>query len=102
MATNDDARLERELAELQQEYQGLRDRKLRTEQILETLGQQIKELEARAVAEYGTADPAELEKLLIEKRAGNERLVAEYREHLASIHGALAEVEAGLDGGAGD
>jgi DNA repair exonuclease SbcCD ATPase subunit len=92
-ADDADAKLERELAGLKGEYDRLRDAKVRTEQDLTHLQNQLAELEARAMAEYGTADPAELLRLLEEKRAENARLVAEYREHVAAVRRELEAVE---------
>lgn len=88
--------LERELAELKNEYQTLRDRKVRVEQDLANLVQQLEELEAGAEQAYGTSDPAELEKLLAEKQAENERLVSEYRSHINEIQKGLEQVEGGM------
>ena len=92
-AEDADAKLERELAGLKGEYDRLRDAKVRTEQDLTHLQNQLAELEAKAMAEYGTADPAELLRLLEEKRAENARLVAEYREHVAAVRRELEAVE---------
>ncbi len=92
-AADADARLERELAGLKAEYERLRDDKVRTEQDLSHLRHQLDELEARAQEEYGTADPRALRELLARKRAENERLVAEYREHIAGIRQELEAVE---------
>ena len=88
-----DARLERELAGLKTEYERLRDDKVRTEQDLRHQQNQLAELEAKARAEYGTADPEALARLLEEKRLQNARLVAEYREHLAAVRRDLDAVE---------
>ena len=43
-------------------------------------------------------DPAELTRLLEEKRAANARLVAEYREHVAAVKGELEAVERDFGG----
>lgn len=88
-----DAALERELAGLKAEYERLRDEKVRAEQDLANLKNQLAELEQRAKAEYGMADPEGLEKLLAEQRAENERLVAEYREHIQGVKEGLDAVE---------
>ncbi|MHC1788243.1 hypothetical protein [Solidesulfovibrio sp.] len=88
-----DARLERELAGLKTEYERLRDDKVRTEQDLRHQQAQLAELEARARADYGTADPEELARLLEEKRQENARLVAEYRDHIAAVRRDLDAVE---------
>ena len=93
-----DARLQNELAGLKGEYERLRDAKVRAEQDLSHLQNQLAELEAKAAAEYGTADPAELARLLEEKRAANARLVAEYREHVAAVKGELEAVERDFGG----
>lgn len=90
-----DMALERELNELKKQYEKLREDKVRTEQNLDNLNRQLAELEDQAKAEYGTADPQELTALLQEKRAENERLVAEYRKHITSIHAGLNELENG-------
>lgn len=90
-----DAALERELGQLKQQYELLREAKVRAEQNLTNLGQQLAQLESQAREEYGADDPAELERLLAEKRAENERLVNEYREHIQSVQSGLQSVEQG-------
>lgn len=87
--------LERELAQLKQQYERLREDKVRTEQNLDNIGRQLADLEAQAVQQYGTADPQELTSLLEEKRAENARLVAEYRTHISSIMEGLQKLEQG-------
>ena len=93
-----DTRLERELAGLRGEYERLRDDKVRTEQDLSHLQNQLAELEARAQAEYGTADPEALLRLLEEKRQDNARLVAAYRDHIAAVRRDLETVEKDFEG----
>lgn len=88
-----DDRLERELAGLKNEYERLRDDKVRAEQDLSHLEHQLRELEEAAVAAYGTADPQELTRLLEEKRAENARLVGAYRQHIADVKKDLEKVE---------
>ncbi len=89
--TNDpDARLERELSGLRARYEALREEKVRAEQDLANIRQQLGELAARARAEYGTDDPDKLTALLEEKRGENARLVEEYRAHLAGVQQGLA------------
>lgn len=90
-----DAVLERELGQLKNEFERLKEAKVRTEQNLSNLEQQLAELEAEALAAYGTADPAELERLLAEKRAENEQQVASYRAHIQSVQSGLEAVERG-------
>ncbi|MFU2209871.1 hypothetical protein K9F62_09495 [Desulfovibrio sp. JY] len=98
-AANDaDAHLERELAGLKAQYERLRDDKVRAEQDLTHLQGQLAELSARAKAEYGTSDPAELEALLAQKREENGKLVAAYREHIAAVRRDLEAVENAFGG----
>ena len=93
VAADADASLERELAGLKTAYERLRDDKVRTEQDLRHQQIQLAELEAKARADYGTADPEALARLLEEKRQENARLVAEYREHIAAVRRDLDAVE---------
>lgn len=98
MQNNDqqhDMALERELAELKKQYEKLREDKVRTEQNLDNLSRQLHELEEQARADYGTADSDELKVMLDKKRAENDRLVTEYKEHIRSIHAGLSELERG-------
>jgi len=87
--------LEQELAQLKQQYERLREDKVRTEQNLDNIGRQLADLEEQAVKDYGTADPQELSRLLEEKRAENARLVADYRAHITSIMEGLQKLEQG-------
>lgn len=93
-----DASLERELAGLKAQYERLRDDKVRTEQDLSHLQNQLAELEAKAQAEYGTSDPEALRQLLERKREDNARLVAEYRQHIAGLRQDLEAVEKDFEG----
>ncbi len=95
--TATDAALEKELAELRKEYERLRDDKVRAEQNLDNITTQLQDLEQRAQADYGTADPAELEQLLVTKRAENTKLVQEYREHITTVRENLDAVERSLE-----
>ncbi len=95
--SRDDARLERELSELKNQYEGLKERKVRAEQDLANLRRQLDELRRKAQAEYGASDPAELERLLAEKREENRRLVEEYRAHIEGVRQALNQVESDLE-----
>ena len=98
VAADADASLERELAGLKNTYDRLRDDKVRTEQDLRHQQNQLAELEAKARADYGTAEPEELARLLDEKRRENARLVAEYREHIAAVRRDLDAVEQDFGG----
>lgn len=88
-----DAKLQEELDGLKTEYTKLHEDKLRTEQDLAHVKQQLEELEKQAREEYGTADPKELEQLLAAKREKNVRLVTEYREHIESIKKGLSTLD---------
>lgn len=92
-AAEADAGPQRELAALKAAYERLRDDKVRAEQDLANLTRQLADLEARAQAEYGTADPQELAALLERMRAENARLVAAYKEHVEGVRRDLAAVE---------
>jgi chromosome segregation ATPase len=95
---NQDAKLEQELNGLRRQYEQLRDQKVRTEQQVTDLTGRLETLKAQAEAEYGTSEPKELQSLLQEKRMENERVVAEYREHIKQIHADLASVENSVEG----
>ncbi len=92
-AADADTALEGKLSALKKNFETLRDARARAEATVAELERQLAELEARAVADYGTADPEALERLLAEKRAENERLVADYERHLRGIQAKLAGVE---------
>lgn len=96
--TNQDAQLEQELSNLRQQYEHLRDHKVRTEQQVADLSSRLDALREQALAEYGTSDPKELQALLQKKREENERVVAEYRKHIQQIQTDLSEVENRVDG----
>lgn len=95
-----DGQLEQELAGLKAQYEKLKVEKVRAEQNLENLAQRLAELEEQARTEYGTSEVAALEKLLAERRAENETLVREYREHLEAVGKGLAAIES--DDGSGE
>ena len=85
--TDEDRGLEAELEGLRRSYESLREQRVRLEQDQAHLARQLRELEDQARAEFGTADPAELERLLSERR------VSEYRKHLQTIEQSLAAIE---------
>lgn len=95
---NQDAQLEQELNGLRRQYEQLRDQKVRTEQQVTDLSSRLEALKAQALAEYGSSDPEELQALLQQKRSENERVVAEYREHIQQIQADLAAVENNVGG----
>lgn len=93
--TTKDSQLEQELNALRAQYEQLRDRKVRTEQDVANLSNQLDALKQQAHSLYGTSDPEELQTLLEKKRLENEKVVAEYREHIQQIQKDLASVENG-------
>ncbi|MBI9080913.1 MAG: hypothetical protein JEY79_14380 [Pseudodesulfovibrio sp.] len=96
--TSMDSQLEQELKDLREQYEQLRDRKVRTEQDVANLSVQLEALNTQAQDEYGTSDPEELQRLLEEKREQNKLVVAEYREHIQKIQEDLSTVENGVAG----
>ncbi len=92
-ASNQDSQLEQELNGLRRQYEQLRDQKVRTEQQVSDLSSHLESLKAQAEAEYGTSNPVELQALLEGKRQENQRIVAEYREHIQKINNDLSVVE---------
>jgi predicted nucleic acid-binding Zn-ribbon protein len=91
--SDQDEALERELSRLKAEYERLHEEKVRAEQSLSHLQDQLRELEEKARAEYGTADPEELNRLLEGMRAENQRLIDEYRRHVDEVRAGLAGLE---------
>lgn len=96
--TNQDSQLEQELNGLRRQYEQLRDQKVRTEQQVASLSEQLDGLKQQAQADYGTSDPRELQALLEKKRLENQQIVAEYRKHVQQIHTDLAGVENRVQG----
>ncbi|MDD3313637.1 hypothetical protein [Pseudodesulfovibrio sp.] len=92
-ATSRDSQLEQELNDLRRQYEQLRDQKVRAEQDMRNLTQQLDALKAQARTEYGTDDLEELQGLLETKRLENEQVVAEYRQHVQQIQADLSAVE---------
>lgn len=91
--TTRDSQVEQELNDLRRQYEQLKEQRVRTEQDMANLTSQLESLKAQAKAEYGTDNPEELQALLEEKRQQNERVVAEYREHIQQVQRDLAAVE---------
>ncbi len=96
--TSRDSQVEQELNQLKNQYEQLRDRKVRTEQDVANLTEQLEGLKKQAEAEYGTSDIKELQALLQNKRQQNEEVVTKYREHIQKIQADLANVENGVEG----
>ncbi|NLI80753.1 MAG: hypothetical protein GX443_03585 [Deltaproteobacteria bacterium] len=89
----EDQKLQERLAELREEYNRLHEKKIATERDRQNLEERLKELREQAEREYGTSDLEELRRLLDERRRENERMVAEYQQHVESIRARLREIE---------
>lgn len=96
--TTKDSQLEQELNELRRQHEQLRDQRVRTEQDMTHLSNELARLKEQAREEYGTDDPEELQALLEKKREENERVVSEYREHIQQVQQDLAAVENRVEG----
>jgi len=94
-----DRKVEQELGELRRRYELLHEKRVRTEQDMSNLSRQLDTLREQAMERYGTSDISELQQLLEEKRQQNERLVAEYKEHITTIQNDLLTVENQIDNG---
>ncbi|MDC0335285.1 hypothetical protein OAN24_00100 [Pseudodesulfovibrio sp.] len=90
--------MEQELNDLRRQYEQLRDQKVRTEQQVTDLSNQLETLKSQAQDEYGTSDPEELQTLLEKKRLQNEQIVSDYREHIQKIQSDLTAVENRVEG----
>lgn len=99
---DEDRALQQRLEGLKADFENLREEKVRTEQNLDNIAQQLGEMEKSAAEAWGTADVAELETLLADKRAENARLVEEYETHIREVKSALASVSDGEQGGEGE
>jgi hypothetical protein len=88
-----DQQIENKLVELREEYRKLHERKIATERDRQNLEGRLKELRQQAEQEYGTSDIEQLRELLEERRRENERMVAEYEQHVREINERLGEIE---------
>ncbi|AGW13639.1 hypothetical protein [Megalodesulfovibrio gigas] len=91
--TDRDTALDQELGKLRNKFEQLKEDKVRTEEQLASIEQQLGALEKQALEEYGVSDPEALQQLLDARRAENERRVAAYREHIAGVQAGLAAAE---------
>ncbi|AEB10749.1 hypothetical protein [Desulfobacca acetoxidans] len=94
-----DTAVQEKLETLKKEYKDLDTLKIRTDQDIANLQKQLDDLEKQAVAEYGTSDLAELEKILEERRQENELRVQEYEQHIQAVKDSLAKIEEPGSGG---
>jgi hypothetical protein len=88
-----DQQAESKLLELREEYRKLHEKKIATERDRQNLEERLRELREQAEQEYGTSDLEQLRRLLEERRQENERMVAEYEQHVREITGRLEAIE---------
>jgi hypothetical protein len=94
-----DQQVENKLIELREEYRKLHEKKIATEQDRKNLEARLKELQEQAEREYGTSDIEQLHQLLEQRRQENERMVAEYEQHVRDINERLGEIESAVKEG---
>lgn len=90
-ARSDDHGL-RLLDELRPAFERLRTERIRAEGEIERLSRELEAAEAEARAAFGTADEAEIRRLMEAARAENAALVEEFAERLRRIGRRLAEL----------
>jgi hypothetical protein len=88
-----DQAVQEKLEILKRDYKELDTRKITTQANIENLEKDLQRLREQAQKNYGTSDLEELKGLLEERRLENERLVAEYEEHVQGIKNRLAEID---------
>jgi hypothetical protein len=89
-STNDAQKIE----QLRARYKALETKKITAEANLQTSNQTLENLKRQAREKHGTDDLASLRVQLEEMNRENERMRAEYQQHLTSIETELAVVEA--------
>ena len=88
-----DQQVENKLLALREEYRKLHEKKIATERDRQNLEERLRELREQAEREYGTSDLEQLRQLLEQRRRENERMVAEYEQHVRTINERLGEIE---------
>lgn len=88
-----DQAVQEKLEVLKKDYRELDTRKIQTETNIKNLEQELERLREQAQKNYGTSDLEELKRLLEKRRLENERLVAEYEEHIRGIKDRLAAID---------
>ena len=92
-----DQAVQDKLEELKKDYKTLDTKKITTEANIKTLEDELKKLREQGQKTYGTSDLEELKNLLEKRRQENERLVAEYEQHIQGIKDRLSEIESPPD-----
>ncbi len=88
-----DQAVQDKLEVLKRDYRELDTRKITTQANIENLEKELQRLREQAQKNYGTSDLTELKRLLEERRLENERLVAEYEEHIQGIKDRLGAID---------
>ncbi len=78
---------------LHQRFQSLQKKHIETKVRLDDAQNRLDSLKERAREEYNTDEVAELQAMLAERRAENERLRVAYQNHLDTIDAKLAQIE---------
>lgn len=99
-ALSRDQQVENQLVALREDYRKLHEKKIATERDRQNLEERLKELRQQAEQEYGTSDLDQLRELLEQRRQENERMVAEYEQHVRGINERLGEIESAVKEGA--
>jgi hypothetical protein len=88
-----DQEVQDQLQTLREEHRKLHEQKIATERDRQNLEERLRELREQAQREYGTDDLDHLRQLLEQRRRENDRMVAEYQQHIQDIQGRLREVD---------
>jgi bacterioferritin (cytochrome b1) len=88
-----DRAVQEKLEILKKDYRDLDTRKIQTETHIKNLEEELQRLREQAQNNYGTSDLEELTRLLEARRRENERLVADYEEHIQGIKDRLADID---------
>lgn len=86
------------IEELKSRYDDLNQKKIRFETRREAAEEQLNELKATALEQYGTDDVKKLQEKLKQLKAENEKQRAAYQESLDKIENRLGEIQEDFDG----
>ncbi len=78
---------------LKQEYEQLKDARIKAESNLEHAEKALKEIQLQARETYGTDDLSELEKQLEEMKRSNREMIDDYEKHVEGIKFDLNKIE---------
>jgi cell division septum initiation protein DivIVA len=97
MPTKPTPKTDLDIEQLKKRHKELEEKKITAEANLNNASKLLDELKRQAKTKYNTDDPAQLQKMLQEMKADNERKRAEYQQHLEDIQAKLAQVERDFD-----